>query len=231
MIQVRFLSRAQNFGPVLCYNLLTMKNQKGFIIPLLITLIGILVLGGGVYIYELKTSAPISPVVDKPIYTESDPVSKDPKPIVVTPSPKVTPTPTPKPKTTSKNVSIVIGQGSSVSVSPGDKVTFSWSFPNSPDNSAVVIVIDGPDAGRVNQDLQPTGSYIWTVPPMACSADGMNCAGITDSALYSYSTEGTYKVYAKLYSPKGGLGGGMLPSNKDLKIITTSSNSTIVISR
>lgn len=211
-----------------------MKNQKGFVIPLLITLIVILLLGGGVYIYELKTAAPVNPAnYPVPTDTGSDPVLKDPEPIVITPTPTPTPAPaaTPKPKTTSKNVSLVIGQGGSVSVSPGDKVNFSWSFPNPPDNSAVVIVIDGPGAGRIAEDKQPTGSYTWTVPPMACSLDGMNCIGVTDSAFYSYSTEGTYKVYAKLYSPKGGLGGGMLPSHKDLKIISTSSNSTLVITR
>ncbi len=208
-------------------------NQNGFIIPLLIILVTILLLGGGIYVYQLNTPTPKIEISDEP--ASSTPLSepeRTPSEIIVTAttSPIVI-TNTPSTPPISKNGSIYLGQKTSESVSPGDKINFSWNFSSAPANSAVVIIIEGPGAGRIAEDLSPSGSYTWTVPPMACTADGKYCSGTSDSAAYSFSTEGTYKVYAELYSPKGGLGGGMLRSSPDLKIISSTSPSTVIISR
>lgn len=44
-----------------------MKNsRKGFIVPVLLAIIGLLVIGGGVYIYQdKKAEAPVSPVTSR----------------------------------------------------------------------------------------------------------------------------------------------------------------------
>lgn len=69
-----------------------MKNlQKGFVIPILLVIVALLVVGGGVYIYENKKAE--TPVVIDNTQTP---------PPVVTPSPNPTPTPTPTPSPTPK---------------------------------------------------------------------------------------------------------------------------------
>jgi hypothetical protein len=78
-----------------------MKNsQKGFIVPLLLVIIAVLVVGGGVYIYEnKKTEAPI--IVDtKTGSSNQNQQQTDTKTPSQTPTPSPTPSPSPSPSPT-----------------------------------------------------------------------------------------------------------------------------------
>ncbi|MDE1946603.1 MAG: type II secretion system protein [Patescibacteria group bacterium] len=107
-------------------------------------------------------------------------------------------------------------------------LSISWSTQNAPAGSAVVLLAydnSGTLAGRIAQDLPVQGSYSWTVPGPACttSPNGFkSCTQFSDSVGVNATNPGTYTIIAQLYTPSGGLGGGMLLPSPSLTYLATS---------
>lgn len=120
------------------------------------------------------------------------------------------------------------------SVARGNKVTILWSSQNAPDNSAVVLSlydVNGRRIGVIAQDLKITDSYTWTVPTCTSTQTGntySSCIPTDSNGVYE-TPPGTYKVIAKLYTPKGGYGGGMIAPSSQLQTVAVSSGASLTI--
>ncbi len=150
-----------------------------------------------------------------------------------TTSPPTPPTPITIPiiATTSSAISI----SSSVSpaqASPGTDVTINWTSTNAPDGSAVALTLfnnSGNEVGVLTQDADSTGSYDWSIPTCvsgtATTTSGLavfqTCTPTDSNGVYE-TPVGNYTIVAKLYTPKGGYGGGMIAPSPSLQILATS---------
>ena len=144
----------------------------------------------------------------------------------------------------SKNITvspfIASSTKSNITISPiipgaasrGNNVTINWTSTNAPTGSAVVLTLfnsSGNEVGVLTQDADSTGSYVWSIPtcvsgPMGTS-DGLTVMQVcrpTDSNGVYETPPGNYSVVAKLYTPKDGYGGSMIPSSPNLQILATS---------
>jgi hypothetical protein len=154
-----------------------MKNsQKGFVVPLLIGIIALLVIGGGVYIYENK-KAEVPVVVDTglqqsdevqetntgntPVINQQN-ISNNP-PIIKT-------TPVTNPIPVKSSITVLSPNGQEVWVN-GSQQTIRWTSKGSNATQPVEIILERKsptdtqfwNIGKIATNQTGSGSYTWTV--------------------------------------------------------------------
>jgi hypothetical protein len=132
---------------------------------------------------------------------------------------------------TSTTNSLISVSRSAESVAQGKTITFSWSTQNAPANAAVVLSLEnssGAEEGRIAGDLPLSGSYTWTLPGSACDSKGL-CMFMSDNPYVWATTLGTHRIVARLYTPKGGLSGGLIPGSPDLTVVATAYSENFTI--
>ncbi len=123
---------------------------------------------------------------------------------------------------------------SSQSVARGSTLLISWKSQIFPADSGVVLALldsQSREVGVIAQNLDASGSYSWTVP--TCTTTERNGAILlchpTDSNGVYETPPGIYRLVARLYTPQGGYGGGMIAPSPKLAIIATSSAPSITV--
>ena len=149
-----------------------MKNlQKGFIVPVLLAIIAVLVIGGGVYIYESKkTETPLVVNNQNQLPNQNQQQTNTQTPVAT--QPKVSPDPT-----TTKPLITVISPNGGETFKQNSPITVKWSQNFS---GYASIYLMG-DAGHVYSSI-PTffnaGVNTWTIPA------GINIATCTTNTCY-----------------------------------------------
>ncbi len=203
-----------------------MNQQKG-IISIAIVVALLLVLGAGIYlalnwqsVSGLYKSSPKQSVTPTPTATPSK-----------SPSPLASPIPTPA-HTGSISISV---SAAPTTIAQGSNLTITWEAKNAPANSAVVLELFGPDGqsrGWIGSDLLAKGSRVWKVPPSNCTTDQngfTSCSIMGDNPNVSATEPGVNRIVARLYTPAGGLGGGLVLPSKDLTYLATSESFSFTI--
>jgi Ser-Thr-rich glycosyl-phosphatidyl-inositol-anchored membrane family len=144
-----------------------MKNsQKGFVVPLLVAIIAILIIGGGVYIYENKKVE--TPVVADNTTQQSNQI----KQINTQNTPVIKTTPVSNPAPVKSSITISSPNGQEVWVN-GSEQTIRWTSKGSDATQPVEIVLErrSPtdtqfwNIGTIVTNQPGSGSYTWVVSP------------------------------------------------------------------
>ncbi len=128
---------------------------------------------------------------------------------------------------------ITISSVSPSAAATGSNVTINWTSTNAPTGSAVALTLfnsSGNEVGVLTKDADSTGSYVWSIPTCVSGPSGPGSGGIipitsctpTDSSGVYETPVGNYTIVAKLYTPKGGYGDGMIAPSPSLQTLATS---------